>query len=145
MNRIEKGALRDRILGAWVGKSYGAAMGEPIEFKYVGEIYEGPSDVQEVHLRDWLVNEDDLYMNMGMLKVVAERGLEATSEDFSTPYREAGYLVWHATAILIMSDAESRQAQTNPAHQIASPSSTQPRSHHPTPAYSSPPHPSRTP
>ena len=70
MNRIEKRALRDRILGAWVGKSYGAAMGEPIEFKYVGEIYEGPSDVQEVHLRDWLVNEDDLYMNMGMLKVV---------------------------------------------------------------------------
>ena len=62
----------------------------------IGEIYEGPSDVQEVHLRDWLVNEDDLYMNMGMLKVVAERGLEATSGDFSTPYREAGYLVWHA-------------------------------------------------
>ena len=96
MVRLEKDTLRDRILGAWVGKSYGAAMGEPIEFDYAGEIYEGSVAVQEVHLRDWLVNEDDLYMNMGMLQVVAERGLEATSEDFASPYREAGYLVWHA-------------------------------------------------
>ena len=96
MHQLDKKSLRDKILGAWVGKSYGAAMGEPIEFKYAGQIYEGSVDVQEIHLRDWLVNEDDLYMNMGMLGVVAERGLEATSEDFSSPYREAGYLVWHA-------------------------------------------------
>jgi hypothetical protein len=94
--RIENDSLRDKILGAWVGKSYGAAVGEPIEFDYAGEIFEGSVAVQEVHLRDWLVNEDDLYMNMGMLKVVVERGLEATSEDFASPYREGGYLVWHA-------------------------------------------------
>jgi hypothetical protein len=96
MFRIDKKTLRDKIMGAWVGKSYGAAMGEPIEFDYCGEIYDGPVDVQDEHLRDWLVNEDDLYMNMGMLEVVAERGLNATSEDFATPYREARYLVWHA-------------------------------------------------
>lgn len=88
--------LRDKILGAWVGKSYGAAMGEPIEFQYCGEIYEGSVDVQEKFLRDVLVNEDDLYMNMGMLRVVVDHGLDATSDNFAIPYREAKYLVWHA-------------------------------------------------
>ena len=96
MLRLKKDALKDKILGAWVGKSYGAAMGEPIEFKYTGEIFEGNVDVQELHLREWLVNEDDLYMNMAVLQVVAEQGLDATPEDIATPYREGKYLVWHA-------------------------------------------------
>ena len=94
--RIPKFVLEDKILGAWVGKSYGAAMGEPLEFAFNGRIFEGAVDVQEHALRDWLVNEDDLYMNMAMLGVVATNGLEATSEDFATPFREAAFLVWHA-------------------------------------------------
>ena len=94
--RIPKFVLEDRILGAWVGKSYGAAMGEPLEFAFNGRIFLGAVDVQEHALREWLVNEDDLYMNMAMLAVVADRGLAATSEDFAAPYREGAFLVWHA-------------------------------------------------
>ena len=88
--------LEDRILGAWVGKSYGAAMGEPLEFAFNGRMFLGAVDVQEHALREWLVNEDDLYMNMAMLAVVADKGLTASSDDFAVPYREAKFLVWHA-------------------------------------------------
>ena len=94
--RIPKLVLEDRILGAWVGKSYGAAMGEPLEFAFNGRMFLGAVDVQEHALREWLVNEDDLYMNMAMLAVVADKGLDASSEDFAAPYREAKFLVWHA-------------------------------------------------
>ena len=94
--RIPKVVLEDRILGAWVGKSYGAAMGEPLEFAFNGRMFLGAVDVQEHALREWLVNEDDLYMNMAMLAVVADKGLTASSEDFAAPYREAKFLVWHA-------------------------------------------------
>ena len=94
--RIPKFVLEDKILGAWVGKSYGAAMGEPLEFSFTGRTFEGAVDVQQRALREWLVNEDDLYMNMGMLAVVADKGLAATSDDFAGPYREAAFLVWHA-------------------------------------------------
>lgn len=94
--RIPKVVLEDKILGAWVGKSYGAAMGEPLEFFFTGKTFEGAVDVQEQALREWLVNEDDLYVNLGMLSVIADKGLGATSDDFARPYREAGFLVWHA-------------------------------------------------
>ena len=94
--RLPKFVLEDRILGAWVGKSYGAAMGEPLEFAFNGRIFLGAVDVQEHALREWLVNEDDLYMNMAMLAVVADKGLGASSEDFAAPYREGKFLVWHA-------------------------------------------------
>ena len=94
--RVPKSVLEDRILGAWVGKSYGAAMGEPLEFAFNGRIFLGAVDVQEHALREWLVNEDDLYMNMAMLAVVSEKGLAASSEDFAAPYREGKFLVWHA-------------------------------------------------
>ena len=94
--RIPKFVLEDRILGAWVGKSYGAAMGEPLEFAFNGRIFAGAVDVQGHALREWLVDEDDLYMNMAMLAVVADKGLAATSDDFAAPYREGTFLVWHA-------------------------------------------------
>ena len=94
--RIPKFVLEDRILGAWVGKSYGAAMGEPLEFAFNGRIFLGAVDVQEHALREWLVNEDDLYMNMANLAVVADKGLGASSDDFAIPYREGKFLVWHA-------------------------------------------------
>jgi hypothetical protein len=94
--RIPRSVLEDRILGAWVGKSYGAAMGEPLEFAFNGRVFLGAVDVQEHALRTWLVNEDDLYMNMANLAVVADKGLDASSEDFAIPYREGKFLVWHA-------------------------------------------------
>ena len=94
--RIPRAVLEDRILGAWAGKSYGAAMGEPLEFAFNGRIFLGAVDVQEHALREWLVNEDDLYMNMANLAVVADKGLGASSEDFAIPYREGKFLVWHA-------------------------------------------------
>ena len=94
--RMPKLVLEDKIFGAWVGKSYGAAMGEPLEFSFTGRTFEGAVDVQEKALKEWLVNEDDLYVNLAMLGVVAAKGLGATSDDFAGPYRGAGFLVWHA-------------------------------------------------
>ena len=94
--RIPKLVLEDKILGAWVGKSYGAAMGEPLEFFFTGRTFEGSVNVQKQALQEWLVDEDDLYVNLAMMEVVAEKGLGATSEDFAAPYRNAGFLVWHA-------------------------------------------------
>ena len=42
---ITTSSLKDKILGAWVGKSYGAIMGEPMEFDAQGEIYEGSLEI----------------------------------------------------------------------------------------------------
>ena len=79
----------------WASRT-GAAMGEPLEFAFNGRMFLGAVDVQEHALREWLVNEDDLYMNMAMLAVVADNGLAASSDDFAAPYRQAKFLVWHA-------------------------------------------------
>ena len=70
MVKITKKALRDKILGAWVGKSYGAIMGEPMEFAVHGEIYEGSLDIHPDAPKIWLKYEDDLYTNMAFLEIM---------------------------------------------------------------------------
>ena len=37
--------LKNKILGGWTGKSYGAMMGQPMEFAAQGEIYQGSLDI----------------------------------------------------------------------------------------------------
>ena len=45
--RITKPDLRDKILGGWTGKSYGAMMGEPMEFHAQGKIYKGSLEIRD--------------------------------------------------------------------------------------------------
>ena len=70
LTRIPRFVLEDRILGAWVGKSYGAAMGDPLEFAF---------NVQEHALRDWLVNEDGDYYRS--IEITTRAGQDTDSKN----------------------------------------------------------------
>ena len=93
---MTKSDLKDKILGAWVGKSYGAMMGEPMEFQAQGEIYEGSLAIQPEAPRKWLYNEDDLYTNMAFLEIMRDKGLQATQDDFADVFRKSDFMLWHA-------------------------------------------------
>lgn len=93
---ISKKELKNKILGAWVGKSYGAMMGEPMEFHAQGEIYEGSLDIQPDAPAIWLKYEDDLYTNMAFLEIMREKGLHASQDDFADVFRKSDFMLWHA-------------------------------------------------
>jgi hypothetical protein len=93
---LSKKELHNKILGAWVGKSYGAMMGEPMEFHSQGEIYEGSLDIQPDAPKTWLYYEDDLYTNMAFLEVMREKGLNASQDDFAEVFRKSDFMLWHA-------------------------------------------------
>lgn len=95
-NKISKKELKNKILGAWVGKSYGAMMGEPMEFHSQGEIYEGSLDIHPQAPKMWLYYEDDLYTNMAFLEVMREKGLHASQDDFADVFRKSDFMLWHA-------------------------------------------------
>ncbi len=88
--------LKDKILGGWCGKAFGCMMGEPMEFKAQGEIYEGSLDIDPKAPTTWLHNEDDMYVNMALLEVMREKGLDATGDDYAGVFRESDFMLWHA-------------------------------------------------
>lgn len=87
--------LQDKIQGGWLGKAYGVAFGGPTEFRYRGEIIDGPLQLTQEGL-DWLTAQDDLYVNMALLKAVVEDGLHASSQKFSETFSEGRFRLWHA-------------------------------------------------
>jgi len=89
--------LRDRIKGGWAGQMFGVSYGAPTEFRYKEVII--PRD----KLPQWrpekvdnALNQDDLYVDMTFAKVLDDKGLDATTEDFGAMFREAKYHLWHA-------------------------------------------------
>ena len=78
MFQISKSNLKDKILGGWTGKSYGAIMGEPMEFHAQGNTYNGNLDIHPDAPKIWLYNEDDLYTNMAFLEIMRDKGLNAS-------------------------------------------------------------------
>jgi hypothetical protein len=42
------------------------------------------------------LGQDDIYVDMTFAKVIDEKGLDATTEDFGTRFRDAKYGLWHA-------------------------------------------------
>ena len=42
------------------------------------------------------LDQDDLYVDMTFAKVLDEKGIDATSEDFGAMFRDAKYRLWHA-------------------------------------------------
>jgi hypothetical protein len=88
--------LRDKIEGGWAGQMIGVSFGAPTEFRSNAKINEG-------ELPEWTpdrihnsINQDDLYVDMTFAKVLDDKGLDATTEDFGAMFREAKYSLWHA-------------------------------------------------
>ncbi|HBO15636.1 MAG TPA: hypothetical protein DD440_04800 [Porticoccaceae bacterium] len=88
--------LKDKILGGWSGKAYGCMMGEPMEFKAQGEIYEGTLDIHPKAPTVWLHNEDDMYVNMALLEVMQKEGIDATRDHFARVFTDSPFMLWHA-------------------------------------------------
>jgi len=92
---LTRDVLLDKIRGGWVGKSYGVAFGGPTEFGHQGKIIEGPLELDPEGL-EGLPGQDDMYVNMALLKAVVDNGLDATAADFAKEFTYGGFLLWHA-------------------------------------------------
>lgn len=88
--------LRDKIQGGWAGQMIGVSYGAPTEFKSLGKILEGPLEPWTPNRVSNSLNQDDLYVDMTFAKVLDDKGLDATTEDFGAMFREAKYDLWHA-------------------------------------------------
>jgi hypothetical protein len=95
--QISLADLRDKVAGGWAGQMIGVSYGAPTEFRYRNEI------IPEDKLPEWRpdrinnsLNQDDLYVDMTFAKVLDDKGLEATTEDFGAMFRESKYALWHA-------------------------------------------------
>jgi ADP-ribosylglycohydrolase len=89
--------LRDKIQGGWAGQMIGVSYGAPTEFRYPAQII--PEDKLPVWKPDRILNsleQDDLYVDMTFAKVIDEKGLDATTEDFGVRFKDARYPLWHA-------------------------------------------------
>ena len=89
--------LRDKIEGGWAGQMIGVSYGAPTEFRALAALY------PEEKLQPWKpdrvnnsLGQDDLYVDMTFAKVLDEKGLDATTEDFGAAFRDAKYGLWHA-------------------------------------------------
>lgn len=89
--------LKDRIRGGWAGQMFGVSYGAPTEFRFNEKII--PVD----KLPEWkpskvdnALNQDDLYVDMTFAKVLDDKGLDATTDDFGAMFRNARYNLWHA-------------------------------------------------
>lgn len=88
--------LRDKIEGGWAGQMIGVSFGAPTEFR-------SNAKINDSELPRWTpgrvsnsINQDDLYVDMTFAKVLDDKGLDATTEDFGAMFREAKYSLWHA-------------------------------------------------
>jgi hypothetical protein len=88
--------LRDRIEGGWAGQMIGVSFGAPTEFRSLGKIIEGDLPKWTPDRVSNAINQDDLYVDMTFAKVLDDKGLNATTEDFGAMFREARYALWHA-------------------------------------------------
>jgi hypothetical protein len=88
--------LRDRIAGGWAGQMIGVSFGAPTEFR-------SRARINETDLPPWRpdrvsnsLGQDDLYVDMTFAKVLDDKGLGATTEDFGAMFKDARYSLWHA-------------------------------------------------
>jgi hypothetical protein len=96
-SRITLDELRDRIRGGWAGQMIGVSFGAPTEFRYNERI------IPKEELPKWTpekvknaLNQDDLYVDMTFAKVLDDKGLNATTDDFGRMFKDAKYMLWHA-------------------------------------------------
>ena len=92
---LTKQVLLDKIRGGWVGKAYGVAFGGPTEFHYQGRMIEEPLVLGPKALRR-TAGQDDMYVNMALLKALVDHGLSASASDFAREFAHGGFCLWHA-------------------------------------------------
>jgi hypothetical protein len=97
VREITRQELRDKIEGGWAGQMIGVSYGAPTEFRFRQAI------VPEERLPKWkpemvsnALDQDDLYVDMTLAKVLDDKGLDATTDDFGAMFKEAKYRLWHA-------------------------------------------------
>ena len=88
--------LRDKIAGGWAGQMIGVSFGAPTEFRSRGVINEGILPPWKPERVSNSLGQDDLYVDMTFAKVLDDKGLDATTDDFGAMFREAKYQLWHA-------------------------------------------------
>lgn len=96
-HELPREVVRDRIAGAWVGQMAGVSWAALLEFWYLGAII--PDDrviAWAPALLDTAFLQDDLYVEIPFLQVLAERGGSARVEDFATAFAATEYALWHA-------------------------------------------------
>jgi hypothetical protein len=94
---ISLDVLRDKIEGGWAGQMIGVSYGAPTEFRFRGEIIpEGKVPAWTPDRVNNALEQDDLYVDMTFAKVVDEKGLDASTDDFGAKFKDAKYNLWHA-------------------------------------------------
>ncbi len=93
---ISRTVLHDKIAGGWAGQMIGVSFGAPTEFRSNGKINESELPKWTPDRVSNSLQQDDLYVDMTFAKVIDEKGLHATSEDFGAMLKAAGYQLWHA-------------------------------------------------
>jgi ADP-ribosylglycohydrolase len=88
--------LRDRIQGGWAGQMIGVSFGAPTEFTHLEATIDDALPVWRPENVRNALNQDDLYVDMTFAKVLDDKGLDATSDDFGVMFRDARYRLWHA-------------------------------------------------
>ena len=88
--------LHDKIQGGWAGQMIGVSYGAPTEFRSLEKINEGPLPEWKPDRVTNSLNQDDLYVDMTFAKVLDDKGLGATTDDFGAMFRDAKYSLWHA-------------------------------------------------
>ena len=88
--------LRDRIEGGWAGQMIGVSFGAPTEFRYREKIIEGALPEWKPQNVANSLNQDDLYVDMTFAKVLDDKGVRASTEDFGAMFKDAQYALWHA-------------------------------------------------
>lgn len=94
--QIQLGKLRDKIRGGWAGQMIGVSFGAPTEFRYRGKMIDGPLPQWTPERVSNSLKQDDLYVDMTFAKVLDDKGLKATTEDFAAMFKDAKYQLWHA-------------------------------------------------
>lgn len=94
---ISLASLRDKIEGGWAGQMIGVSYGAPTEFRFLNRV------IPEKDLPAWdpgkvtnALNQDDLYVDMTFARVLDDKGLNATTDDFAAMFKDARYRLWHA-------------------------------------------------
>jgi hypothetical protein len=88
--------LRDKIEGGWAGQIIGVSFGAPTEFKARERIIEEDLPAWKPDRVHNAINQDDLYVDMTFAKVLDDKGIGATTEDFGAMFKDAQYALWHA-------------------------------------------------
>ena len=93
---LDPATARDRIMGSWVGQMAGVAWGAPTEFKYHGRII--PADEVPVWKPSMINNafiQDDLYVEIPFLEVLAVHGPAASWTLHGEAFRDTSFPLWH--------------------------------------------------